>query len=223
MRIDTVNSLITQYNRELTSTAIKIKEIEINNKNLIQLQTKRDAIEECIKQVNEQTNINKRLKKLINTESNNFRQRRIDFLEAYIEKVLSLVFPLRGYRVEISLDYKYGKQKASVVITDNEGYQINPAICEGGFFKQLIGYGASSSLTQSVSNGKMFLDEAFSAGSPENLIKVTELLKSLISELGQVFIVEQEHTVYKDLPRREIEIVYDDVSKKTVIESVKDY
>ena len=67
------------------------------------------------------------------------------------------------------------------------------------------------------------MDEAFSASSMENLTKISSLLKKLIEEDFQILIIEQKNDIFKDLPRREINIAKDAIKESVKILSVTDY
>ena len=69
----------------------------------------------------------------------------------------------------------------------------------------------------------LLMDEAFSASSMENLTKISSLLKKSIEEDFQILIIEQKNDIFKDLPRREINIAKDAIKESVKILSVTDY
>lgn len=204
-------------------TNFEYKDAVRNNEKLQDIDSKVEDFSEAISKINKfKKDLSLSVDK-INNEYNRYKTNRISFLTAYIQEIIDTVFPLRGFIVKLNPDLRYKIPRVDLTVTNSFGIEINIRISEGGLFKQLVSYGAASSLVQSIENGKLFLDEAFFAGSPENLSKVYPVIQALIDKGIQVFIIEQTDTVYKDLHRREYILDYDEINKSTILRNVSNY
>lgn len=161
--------------------------------------------------------------KILAAEDNAFKQRRLKYLEAYIDRNLEVIFPNEGFRSKIHFDYSYNNQKVTLYLVDRYGKVRIPSVCEGSLLQQLIGFSAAVGIIECLGANKLYMDEAFSASSMENLTKISSLLKKLIEEDFQILIIEQKNDIFKDLPRREINIAKDAIKESVKILSVTDY
>lgn len=160
---------------------------------------------------------------LLVSEDNAFKEKRLRYLEAYIDKNLEIIFPNEGFKSKIDFDYSYNNQKVTLYLVDRENKIRIPSVCEGSFLQQLIGFSAAVGIIECLGSNKLYMDEAFSASSMENLTKISGLLKKLLDEGSQILIIEQKNDIFKDLPRREINIEKDAIDECVNILSVVDY
>ena len=158
-----------------------------------------------------------------NREDNSYRERRINYITSYIDNNLETIFPNEGFKSKIYFDYKHKAQRVKLTLIDKLGVERNPRITEGMMLQQLISFSASIGLCECMMQRKIYMDEAFSASSPENLTKVSKLIKSLIEKDFQVILIEQKDDIYKDLPRREINLIKSEIQDSVVIFSTVDY
>lgn len=151
------------------------------------------------------------------TEDNAYRERRKEFMTSYIDENLHIIFPEEGFKSKLEFDYKYKSQVVSLTLVDKFGIERLPRLSEGMMLQQLISFSASIGLSECMGKNKIFMDEAFSASSPENLTKVGKLLEHLISKDLQIIVIEQKDDIYKDIPRREIHLIKDVLTDKVEI------
>lgn len=156
-------------------------------------------------------------------EDNAFKEKRLRYLEAYIDRNLEIIFPNEGFRSKIDFDYSYKKQKVALYLVDRYNKVRIPSICEGSLLQQLIGFSAAVGIVECMGANKLYMDEAFSASSMENLTKISALLKKLIDDDFQILIIEQKNDIFKDLPRREINLEKDAIEECARVVEIIDY
>ena len=123
----------------------------------------------------------------------------------------------------MKFDYSRNNQRVKLTLVDPSGEERNPRMSEGMMLQQLISFSSAVGLTECMNGNKIYMDEAFSASSPENLTKVSALLQTLIDRDFQIILIEQEDDIYKDLPRREIRLFKDPILKEAQVVSTTDY
>lgn len=173
--------------------------------------------------VNTLLNVYKIFINLLVSEDNAFKEKRLRYLEAYIDKNLEIIFPNENFKSKIDFDYSYNNQKVALYLIDNEGKVRIPSVCEGSFLQQLIGFSAAVGIIECLGSNKLYMDEAFSASSMENLSKISGLLKKLLEAGSQIIIIEQKDDIFKDLPRREINIEKDAINGFVKVVNTTDY
>ena len=162
--------------------------------------------------------------KFLTNEDHNFKQRRLEYLEKYIDSNLDIIFPNECFKSHIEFDYSYNSQKVSLTLIDREGKVRIPSICEGSLLQQLIGFSAAVAITECLGSNKFYMDEAFSASSMENKSKIADLLKKLVQDSGfQIILIEQSDDIYKDIPRREIYLNKDEITAEVSVVKTIDY
>ena len=119
-------------------------------------------------------------------ESNAYKARRIKFLEEYIERNLAEIFPDEEFQCKIHYEKKNGKPKAYLSLIDRNGEERLPRMSEGKLCRQLVSYSACIAMCECTDNKKLYMDEAFYASSPENLAKISKVLKNLIDKDFQI-------------------------------------
>ena len=73
--------------------------------------------------------------KILAAEDNAFKQRRLKYLEAYIDRNLEVIFPNEGFRSKIHFDYSYNNQKVTLYLVDRYGKVRIPSVCEGSLLQ----------------------------------------------------------------------------------------
>ena len=161
--------------------------------------------------------------KLVEVETSNYKQRRIDFLSNYIENNIATIFPKEGYKARIKIDPRYNKQHAHLELISRNGYVGVPHMNSGKLLQELISFSSAIAIAECLGKNKFYMDEAFAASSPENLTKVGLLLKKLVDENFQILLIEQKDDIYKDIPRREIHIAKDELNDEVKVLETLDY
>ena len=161
---------------------------------------------------------------LLTNEDHNFKERRVKYLEKYIDNNLDIIFPNECFKSKIDFDFSYNSQKVSLTLLDREGRERIPSVCEGSLLQQLIGFSAAVAIAECLGYDKFYMDEAFSASSMENKSKIANLLKKLVEESGfQIILIEQSDDIYKDIPRREIYLKKDEITAAVSVVKTIDY
>lgn len=215
------------YNKARGKVNKGLVDLELAKKNNKILQTLEDDLEECLK-------VKSSLEKFITMlttfeamatkEDLAYKERRLDYLCSYMNKNLDIIFPYDNFKTKVTTSNKYGNERAELLLYagDNKNPRI-PAYTEGKMLRQLLSFSASIGLAECLGKYSFYMDEAFSAASPENLSKVGLLLKDILEKGFQVIVIEQTPEIYKDLPRREIILEKDLVGKKVKVVNVVDY
>ncbi|WP_304427901.1 hypothetical protein [uncultured Clostridium sp.] len=162
--------------------------------------------------------------KLCIRESNNYKNKRLDYLCSFIDDKLYLIFPDEDFKSKIVTENVGSIRKTYLELHKQDSGEIEiPETCQGKLCQQLLSFSASTALVKSLGMNRLFLDEAFSASAPKNLTKIGSILKTMVDDGMQIILIEQEQEIYKDLPRREIYVEKDSLEDKTKIIYEKDF
>lgn len=162
--------------------------------------------------------------KLCIRESNNYKNKRLEYLCSFIDDKLSIIFPDEDFKSRIVTDDRGSVQKTylELYVEGSDEVEI-PEVNQGKLCQQLLSFSSSVALVKSLGINRIFLDEAFSASASKNLTKIGSILKTMIDDGMQIILIEQEQEVYKDLPRREIYVEKDSLEKETKVIYEKDF
>lgn len=214
------------YNKsvnKLNNLKVKLEVAKENNKNIKELETNYEKVCEVESSLDEYVQLLKIFSKVCADEDNAYRERRIKYITSYIDKNIQIIFPDEGFASRLKFDYSRNNQRVKLTLVDPSGEERNPRMSEGMMLQQLISFSSAVGLTECMNGNKIYMDEAFSASSPENLTKVSALLQTLIDRDFQIILIEQEDDIYKDLPRREIRLFKDPILKEAQVVSTTDY
>ena len=210
-------------NRKLGTLKGDLRVIEQNNKEFNNIKINYDKVVQMEKDAEDYMDTLKIIYERGVIEGNEYKKRRIDFLEKYIGENLAEIFPDEEFQCKINYEKKNGKAKASLTLIDRNGEERLPRMSEGKLCRQLVSYSACIAMCECTDNKKLYMDEAFYASSPENLAKISGLLKRLIKEDFQIILIAQTDDIYKDIPHREITLEKDLLENKVNIVSIIDY
>lgn len=214
------------YNRavgELNKKKVKLEVAKENNKNLKELESNYQKVSNLEKTLEEFVQLLKIFSKVCVDEDNAYRERRIKYITSYIDKNIQIIFPEEEFKSKLKFDYSRNMQRVKLTLVDYTGEERNPRMSEGKMLQQLISFSSAVGLTECMNGNKLYTDEAFSASSPENLTKISKLLKTLIERDFQIILIEQEDDVYKDLTRREIWLGKDPITREVEVLSSTNY
>ena len=211
-----LTTLLYDKKKKLDDARRANRELEQIQSNLAQVSELKDDLET---KINEFTILDK----LVNKEDTNYKQRRLGFLSEYIDENLNIIFPNDGFKTKINCDLTYNSPKVSLKLMNNLGRVSTPQIGEGKLCQQLISFSSSAAIAECMGLKSIYMDEAFTASSPENATKAGQLLKSLIAKGFQILLIEQNDDIYKDLTRREIVLKRDYIEKSVIVCEEKDY
>lgn len=148
------------------------------------------------------------LKNAVINESNQYRTRRLEYLNNLITESLSKVFPEKGYVADVSCDFNR-RDTVTLELKNSLGRYIDPEMQEGMLLQYLISFSAMSGIAKGLGSKILYIDEAFGASSMENLPKVGELLSELVNNGIQIILVSQNPLLYDEIPRKEFFLEYD--------------
>ena len=215
------------YNKARGKVNKGLVELELAKKNNKILQTLEEDLDECLKvksSLEGFINMLTAFESMVTKEDLAYKERRLDYLCSYMDKNLDIIFPYDNFKTKVLTSNKYGNERAELLLyAGNNQRPRVPAYSEGKMLRQLLSFSASIGLAECLGKYSFYMDEAFSAASPENLSKVGLLLKDILEKGFQVIIIEQTPEIYKDLPRREIILEKDPVGKKVKVVNVVDY
>lgn len=214
------------YNKMRVRVNNKYTEIEIAKRDNQILKTLDDDLEKVEKVENNLrifVNMLSAFQSVTDKEDLAYKERRVNYLCSYIDTNLEHVFPYDNFKSKIKLDLKYNNKKAELLLLDKYDKARIPAYSEGKMLRQLISFSSAVGLTECLGKSSIYMDEAFSASSPENLTKASKVLGSLLKKNFQVILIEQTNEIYKDLPRREIILEKEPIRDEVIVKSITDY
>ena len=218
-----LSMLRKQCNLEMNMVASKLAILKKNKETYDSLMEAKEKIMEVSSDIETILSVYNLFLAVLANEDNAFKEKRLRYLEAYIDRNLEIIFPNEGFRSKIDFDYSYKKQKVALYLVDRYNKVRIPSICEGSLLQQLIGFSAAVGIVECMGANKLYMDEAFSASSMENLTKISALLKKLIDDDFQILIIEQKNDIFKDLPRREINLEKDAIEECARVVEIIDY
>lgn len=218
-----LSMLRKQCNLEMNVVASKLAILKKNKETYDSLMEAKEKIMEVSSDIETILSVYNLFLAVLANEDNAFKEKRLRYLEAYIDRNLEIIFPNEGFRSKIDFDYSYKKQKVALYLVDRYNKVRIPSICEGSLLQQLIGFSAAVGIVECMGANKLYMDEAFSASSMENLTKISALLKKLIDDDFQILIIEQKNDIFKDLPRREINLEKDAIEECARVVEIIDY
>ena len=218
-----LSMLRKQCNLEMNVVASKLAILKKNKETYDSLMEAKEKIMEVSSDIETILSVYNLFLAVLANEDNAFKEKRLRYLEAYIDRNLEIIFPNEGFRSKIDFDYSYKKQKVALYLVDRYNKVRIPSICEGSLLQQLIGFSAAVGIVECMGANKLYMDEAFSASSMENLTKISALLKKLIDDDFQILIIEQKNDIFKDLPRREINLEKDAIEECAKVVEIIDY
>jgi len=214
--LDYIQSRITTRKIELETAKKTNERVETVRKNFEYINELENELTTYVKNIGV-------FAKLVEVETSNYKQRRMDFLSNYVENNIATIFPNKGYKAKIRIDSRYNKQRAVLELISKNGYVGIPHMNSGKLLQELISFSSAIAIAECLGRDKFYMDEAFAASSPENLTKVGLLLKKLVDEKFQILLIEQKDDIYKDIPRREIHIREDELTSEVKVVSTLDY
>lgn len=160
---------------------------------------------------------------LCKKEESAYKERRKLFMETYITEYLAEIFPEQQFIAKIVEKNIYNYNRVSLVIMDEYGNERDPLLSEGKFCQQLISTAAVVAAVHNSNKHALYIDEAFSASSPSNLVKASNILERIQQEGIFCLLISQHAELYRDVHRREIHLDYDYLKNVTIIKNTTDF
>lgn len=213
----------SKYIRSIYRLKNKVDNQRVINERLEELRRKQKEVEDLLSMVITVRTLYEQYKDLCIKEENDYKRRRKMFIEDYISDNLRLIFEDEILVAKIEENKKNGYNRVELNVIDEQGNVRNPSITEGQFCQQLIALSAVVATVHNAKANKIYVDEAFSMASPDNLVKVSGILDKIRREGVQCIIISQHAELYRDITRREITLDYSYLTGTTKIASIVDY
>jgi hypothetical protein len=206
------------YDSELKMLHSKLREtekVEMKRQKLLSLLNESSTLLSFLKQRLLDFRV---LQEIVGKEEVSFKQRRLSYLDGNITENLQYIFPKKSLYAKTSCNFDRKNMKLHLSLVDTKGY-IRPAyLTEGKFAQQLISFTAAKSCTKLLGKDKLYLDEAFSNSSEDNLLKMQKLLQESVNEGFQIILISQSNLLFSDISHHEIVL---NSSNGEFIDSVK--
>lgn len=169
--------------------------IDNSNKEYLRLIEETNIAEKKIQSL---TTLLANIKTLLNAvtvSEKQWRESILSIIECEIYRYISIVYPVDDYSISLSCSVKYGKIKiqASVSSLNFENLKIES---QGRLFKQIVSLAAVVAIMRLKGINTVYVDEAFSGASRENMPIVGSLITELINEgLNMIIIVQNEDII----------------------------
>ena len=134
----------------------------------------------------------------IDGEAARYKESRLNFLNDVITGALLQIFPKEGYRANVVIDRKRGKESVYLELIDKDGRVSTPAIGQGMLMQYVISYAAISSVNSALGGNSLFIDEAFGVAAVDRLQELGSLIESR-SQDQLVVLVAQNPALYEHL------------------------
>lgn len=215
-------NLKMSYSRALLNKKVEIERAKDINKEIESITADKDETQALYNQVEQYFSTLSQLKLMISKESNEYKQRRKDYLDDGITESLMPIFPESGFRADVILDTFRGQNIAYLRLINKYGMERIPASQEGKMCQYLVSFGAINHVVSALGLHNIYIDEAFGASSMKNLVKMGDLLDKSIKDGNQLIVISQNPLLYDSIPRREIRFHKDEFSNAVVIDSIED-
>lgn len=171
------------------------------------------------------TELNLALKKILllaHKEDLNYKEGRKHLLESIIDSSLVNIFPNEELRAKLSCDFKRNSSQITLRLEDKHGKLRKPSVSEGQMMQYLISVSAMFGVLNNLGCTSVYLDEAFSVSSPDNLVKVGAELNKYIQDGMQIFCISQNSEIYDSIPHRAFYMHKDPIDECVIIDKVVD-
>ena len=138
-----------------------------------------------------------KLSALIVGKESEWQDKVLRMLEAEIMEYLSIVYPNDGYVVQLSCRVLRGKVHVDAKVTSYFASTMpwSVADTQGRLFQQIVSFAALECVMRILGADTIYVDEAFSGSSEENVQLVNRLLMAAQSKGRNVIMIAQNHAV----------------------------
>jgi len=195
----------------------QIETIKTNNEHYKKLENDLQQLEELQEDYVTYMQLLKKVLLNVQLEYQEFRERRLEFLNETITNKIMKIFPNRGLMAKIVYNEKHGKETAKLTLTDPLGRVYKPQIAEGDLCNYLICYAATEGVIVSLGKNKIYIDEAFGVASEKNKPRIGEILNRSAKNGMQIILISQAKELYEGIPHREFLLEMDEIQHKAVL------
>lgn len=210
------------YNKEILNQQLSLERAKVSNEELETLKGQQFEAATLLERAHEYKMSISKINAMGITEDNAFKKRRISYLDQLITEELFKVFPEEGYLAHVSCDFKNRSNKAHLILTDSAKNVRMPSMTEGKLCQYLISFSATTGAVKGLGKNNLYVDEAFGASDPDNLVKVGKMLKQTVEGGMQVVLISQNSILYQDVPRREFRLARDHEHNSIYLRGVVD-
>lgn len=209
------------YERKMNEAEIKLERAKISNEQSDKLRAELDVLLTLISDVKKHRNNLLLLQTAATKETNEFQNRRIEYLNDMISAALAEIFPDEGYVAKICCDFSR-KEVCELILYDSDGHESMPDISEGKLMQYLISFAAVSGITKGLGCSNLFIDEAFGVSDIDRLPELGKAIQKQVQSGMQVILISQNSALYAELPRHVINLHKDIDTKRVVVDSEED-
>lgn len=193
--------------------------IEHTNKEFLRISKDIEVAEKKLSLIR---NLNGNVQALLDTITTSEKQWRaaiLSIIECEISKYLGYVYPEDNYTVNLSCDIKYGKIKVQATVSSNS-FENLKVDTQGRLFVQIVSLATVSSIMKLKGVRTIYLDEAFSGASKENMTIMGRIISDMVSEgMNLVLIIQNEDLIPGDVDWHGLYVKRDMMNRATITES----
>lgn len=157
----------------------------------------------------------------VDNEAARYKEQRLKFINDVITDALLQIFPNEGFRANVVIDRKRGRETVSLELIDKNGMVSLPEIGQGMLMQYVISYAAISSINTALGGDSLFIDEAFGVASVDRLPELGALVAKR-SEGQMVVLVAQNPALYDNLQTHRIVLSKSVDGVTSVVEEIDD-
>ena len=197
---------------------LQLERVKLCNEQIQELNAKRLQAELVLQKVAEYVDDLCILRAMVVSESQDYKQRRLEYLNNSITEEIANIFPEEEFKAKIETDFKHGSDKARLVLLDKNGNKRIPKITEGKLYQYTLSFSSTVGTIKALNYHNIFVDEAFGVASQEKLVKLSGILGGVLYAGIQTILVSQRSELYQSLPRREFRL-YKEYETDSVIDT----
>lgn len=210
------------FEKKILENKIKLEQITTSNKEFETLSADKVAGDEIAGALDTYMLNLKDLLDNVNREDKDYRNRRIEFLNSEITKMLEKFFPNKNLAANIIFDDKYKNSNAYLTLVGPDGEVRNPANTQGMLEQYLISFTAVTTVLETMDKHIMFIDEAFGVSSKTNLPKIADILEKSCKSGMQIILATQDPLLFETIPHHVINLSLNPVTDSVEIASIDD-
>ena len=169
--------------------------IEYNNNEYIRISNEIQSAQKKLQLISNLSGNTRALLDVITVSEKQWRTTILSIIECEISKYLSYVYPEDNYSVQLDCDIKYGKIKINATVSSNSFDNLK-LTTQGRLFKQIVSLAAIASIMKINGIKTIYLDEAFSGASKENMALMGKIISEMIVDgINLVLIIQHEDLI----------------------------
>ena len=211
------------YRRKITEKKLFLERTKVRNQEYEKIIACRTEAENALHDVQHYLQMLKVCSEIIRKENNDFKGRRIAYLNDMITECLHNFFPNEGFICNIAFEEKNRSNRAVLRLEDSSGFMRKPQMSEGKLCQYLISFAAVYSVVKSLGGSSIYVDEAFGVASTARLGDVGEILNKCVHDVMQIILVSHKADLYCEIQHREIVMHKDSISDSVIIDNITDY